>query len=172
MVTAEFDLGRKKAEELVEQLAHYEECAIPSLEIREAVRAAGTMANLALFSWEALQQLLAPGMEGGRARELVENATLTLSSWTTNIRIAIRPVECWQDKVTFPFSLAELRNLESRLDKACSSAKRFLGLISSQPPDLSQEVLDKLDTMGGADDPSEYLDSDTFLARLRAPADS
>jgi hypothetical protein len=172
MVTIELDLGQKRAEELVEKLPQYEPGASPSLDVREAVRAAGTMANLALFSWNALQQLVANGVEGGRARELVENAALTLSTWRTNISIAIRPVEQWQEKVAFAFSLDELRNLENRLQEAYSMAERLLQFVSSHPPELPQEVLDKLEAIGRDDDPTSYLDSDTFLARMRAHAGS
>jgi hypothetical protein len=115
MVTSELDLGQKKAEELVGKMLQYEPSATLSLDVREAVRAAGTMANLALFSWDALQQLIAQGVEGGRTRELIEKAVLTLSTWRANINIAIRPVEQWHEKVAFAFSLDELRNLEMRL---------------------------------------------------------
>jgi hypothetical protein len=50
-------------------------------------------------------------------------------------------------------------------------AKRLLEFVSSRPPDLPQEVLDKLGATGGDDDPTSCLDADAFLARLRARAE-
>jgi hypothetical protein len=167
MAMLDLDLGQQKAEELVEKLPQYEPSLTPTPDIQEGVRAVGTMANLALFYWDALHQLSAKGIEGGRAKALLEKAMLTLSIWRTNIQIAIRPVEHWHEKVAFAFSLDELRNLDKRLGDAYGSAEQLLKLVSSQPPDLPQEIREKLKGVGREDDSTPYLDSETFLARMR-----
>jgi hypothetical protein len=119
-----------------------------------------------------LQQLIANGVEGGRARELAKKTLETLRVWHANISIAIRPVEQWHEKVHFAFSLDELRNLEKRLQEAVSRAERLLEFISREPPDLPHEALDRIEAMARDEDKTEYFDSETFLARMRAHAGS
>jgi hypothetical protein len=168
----DLDLGRERAEQFAERLEQYEPSTTPSEEVLIAVRAAGTLANLALFLWDGVQQRLKDGVEGGVARTLLGKASLTLAIWLKNIRIAIRPVEQWHEKVTFAFSLDELRYLEDNLLQARSSAERLLEFVSGAPPDISKELLDRIEAIGQDDDETLYLDSKTFQARARVPRGS
>jgi hypothetical protein len=161
-------LGSERAEQIADRLRQCEPSAAPTEEVLDAIRAAGTMASLTLYAWDAVQQFVAKGAEGGRAREFVGKAFLALATWLMNIRIAIRIAEQWHERVASPLSLDELRHLENGLEQAHSSAEQLLAFVNGSPPALSQEVREKIEAAGQADDKTEYLDAETFLARTRA----
>jgi hypothetical protein len=161
-------LGSERAEQVAEKLRQCEPDASPTEELLDAIRAAGTMASLTLYAWDAVQQFVGKGAEGGRAREFVGKAFLALATWLMNIRVAIHIAERWHERVTSPLFLDELRHLENRLQQAHSSAEQLLTLVNGPPPALPQEVLERIEAAGQADDKTEYLDAETFLARARA----
>jgi hypothetical protein len=150
---------------MAERLRQWEPSANPTQEVLDAVRAAGTMASLTLYAWDAVQQFVGKGAEGGQARQFVEKALLGLAAWLVNIRIAIRIAEKWHET---PLSLDELRHLENRLQQAHSSAEQLLAFVNGPPPALGQDALERIEAAGQADDKTEYLNAETFLARTRA----
>jgi hypothetical protein len=172
MIATELEIGQKRAEQLAERMREYKPSAELPDEVRDGVRAAGTMAHFALIAWEALQQFLREGAEGGLARKITAKTVLTLTTWKKNVGMAIRPVEQWQEKVSFAFSLEQLRTLEHRLAEAQAQAEQLLQFISSPPPTLSSEILEKLESIGRNYDDNEYLDADTFLSQMREHAGS
>ena len=161
-------LGSERAEQVAEKLRQCEPSAPPTEEVLDAIRAAGTMASLTLYAWEAVQQSVGKGAEGGRAREFVGKTFLALATWLMNIGIAIRIEEQWHERVASPLSLDELRHLENRLQQAHSSAEQLLAFVNGPPPALPQGVLERIEAAGRADDKTEYLDAQTFLAHTRA----
>jgi hypothetical protein len=161
-------LGSEKAEQIAQRLGQYEPNSTPAEEAREAIRAAGTMANLTLFAWDAVQQFVGNGVEGGQARERVEKAFRAIELWLRNIRMAIDIAEPWHDSVALPFSLDELRHLENQLQQVHSAAEQLRSFVNGPPPALPQGVLEKVEAIGQADDKIEYLDAEVFLARTRS----
>src|SRR5207245_6416962 len=105
-------IGSERAEQVAERLRHCEPSVAPTEEVLESIRAVRTMASLTLHAWDAVQQSVEKGVEGGRARELVGKASLGLAAWLTNIGVAIRIAEQWHERVALPLSLDELRYLE------------------------------------------------------------
>ena len=162
------ELGSERAEQVAERLRQYEPSATPTEEVKEAIRAAWTMASLTLYAWDAVQQEVGKGVEGGRARELVGKFFSVVAMWLTNVRVAIRITERWHERVAFPLSLDELWHLENRLQQAHSWAEQLLALVNGPPPTLPQDVLERIEAAGQADDKTEYLDAEVFLARTRA----
>jgi hypothetical protein len=166
----EFDPGQQRAEQLTEKLRQHEASATPSSDVLYGIQATGTMANLALLNWDAVQQVVFEGIEGGRARDLVGKTAVTLRVWEGNVSVAVRLVERWHAQVRFAFTLEQLRNLENRLLEARSQAGDLLKYVSSPPPDLPEGELKRIEAIGRAEDKTEYLDADTFLARMRGHA--
>jgi len=162
------ELGSEKAEQVAERLRQYEPGAAPTEDVKEAIRAAWTMANLTLYAWDAVQQVVGKGVEGGRARELAGKAFPTVAMWLTNIRSAINIAEQWHESIALPLPLDELRHLENRLQQAHSSAEQLHSLANRPPPALPQDVLERIEAAGQADDKTEYLDAEVFRARTRA----
>lgn len=144
-------LGSEKAEQIAQGLRQYEPNTTPAEEAREAIRAAGTMANLTLFAWDAVQQLMGNGVEGGQARERLEKAFRAIELWLKNIRIAIDITEQWHDSVALPFSLDELRHLENKLQQVHSSAEQLRSFVNGPPPILPQDVLERIEAIGQAE---------------------
>src|SRR5689334_18547068 len=136
-------LGSERAEQVAQRLRLYEASAPPTEEVQEAIRAVGTMASLTLYAWDAVQQVIGKGVEGGRGRELVGNTAPAVAMWLTNIRIAIYIAELWHGRVALPLSLDELRHLENRLQQAHSSVEQLLALVNESPPTLLHEVLER-----------------------------
>jgi hypothetical protein len=155
-------------EQIAARLREYQSNATPKAkeEVQDAIRAAGKIASLTLYAWDAVQQSIAQGAEGGRARELVEKAFPVLAMWLTNIRIAIRIAEQWPQKA--PFSMDELRTLETSLQQAHSSAEHLLAFVNVPPPALSKDTLAMIEAVGQGKDTTEYLEAEAFLARTRA----
>jgi hypothetical protein len=163
-------LGSERAEQVADRLRQYEPSAAPTEEVLDAIRAAATMASLTLYAWDAVQQFVGKGAESGRARQFVEKALLGLAMWLINIRIAIRIAEQWHERVASLLSLDELRHLENKLQQGPSSAEQLLAFVNGPPPALPQEVLERIEAAGQADDKTEYLNAETFLARAGAKA--
>jgi len=146
MVVDEMALVRTA--ELAKTLAQCESNGAPTEEVKRAIRAAMTMGNLALFGWETTQQGVGEGLEGGRARELVTKALNAVKMWLPNIRIAIRIAEQWRAKgPSVPF-LEKLQNLENGLQQASAQAEQLLSFISTPPPTLPQDVLERVERAG------------------------
>jgi hypothetical protein len=161
-------LGSERAAQVAERLRQSEPSASPTEEVQDAIRAAVTMASLTLYAWDAVQQIVGKGVEGGRGRAMVGIAFHAVTTWLMNIRAAIRIAEQWHERVVAPLSLDELRHLENRLQQAHSSAEQLLALVNEPPPVLPQDVLEKIEAAGQADDQTEYLNAEAFLARTRA----
>lgn len=160
-------LGSERAEQVAEKLRQYEPSATPTEEVQEAIRAAGTMASLTLYAWDSVQHVVGAGVEGGQVRELVGKAFPAVEVCLTNIRIAIRIAKQWHAGVASPLSLDELRHLENRLQQACSSAEQLQALVNGPPPGIPQDAMERIEAVGQADDKTEYLNAEVFLARTR-----
>jgi hypothetical protein len=162
------NLGSERAEQIAQRLRQYEPNAPPPEKAEEAIRAAATKANLTLFAWDAVQQFVGNGIEGGQARERLEKVSLAIELWLRNIRIAINLAEQWHKESLSPSPLDELRQLENKLQQAHSSAEQLRSFINEPPPALPQDALERVEAVGQADDKTEYLDAEAFLARTRA----
>lgn len=161
-------LGSARAEQVAEGLRQYQPNTTPAADAQEAIRAVGTMANLALYTWEAVQQFVGKGVEGGLARELVSEAFREIEQRLSNVRAAIRIIEQGQEKIDSPIPLDELRHLEKMLQRERSSAEQLLAFISEPPPALPHDALERIESIGQADDKTKYLDAEAFLARMRS----
>jgi hypothetical protein len=161
-------LGSERAAQLAERMARYDPSSPPSEEIEESIRAAVTMGYHTLFAWDAVRQFVENGAEGGRAREFVGKACTVIAMWLENVRIAVRIVDRWQKKVTPPHSLAELRQLEGRLQIAQSSGQKLLAFVNEPMPSLTPQDLERLEAAGSGHDESQYLSGQEFLSRVRS----
>jgi hypothetical protein len=162
------ELGIERAERLAEELRQYKVGTQPTENVWEAIRAVRTMANLTLFAWDALQEFVGRGVEGGRATEMVWKFSSVAAMWLANIGVAARIIRGWVHVVPIPFPGGELQNLEDRLQQAHSSAERLLALISGPPPALAEDQMRMVEAAGQADHERECLNAETFLARMRA----
>jgi hypothetical protein len=158
-------LASERAEHVAERLRLYDPADVPNEKVAEAVRAAATMASLMEYAWDQVQQFIDNGAEGGRAREVVAKATPAIALWLDNLRIAIRIVEQWHERVALPNSLDELRRLEKGLQKAQASAEQLLVFVNQPAPTMPRETRERVEAL---QDEGGHLSSAEFLARIRA----
>src|SRR5262245_31557960 len=83
------ELVTHMAPKMAERLRAFEPTVTPPEEVQDAVRTLLALANLTLSAWEAVQQLINKGIEGGQARLLVGKVRVVVEAWLANVRIAV-----------------------------------------------------------------------------------
>jgi len=162
-------VSEDSAAQFSEGLRQYNPAVTPPEEAQDAIHTALKLADLALTAWDAVQRLVDKGSEGGRARALVGKVYATIGAWLVNVRAVIGWVPQWREQGGAPLSgLDQLRDIERRLEEAHSLAERLLAFVNEPPPSLAPEILERSEAAGAADDNTQYLSAQDFLARVRA----
>jgi hypothetical protein len=180
VLTADFrslDTSEALAQQVAGRFRKYESAVTAPKEAQNAVfeeaqhAVSEVLVNVALtlFAWDVVQRFVDQGAEGGQARNFVGKVCAAGRAWLENTRIAISWAARWHEHGGAPLSeLDQLQHFERRLDAALAEAEQLLAFVNEPPPSLAPEVLERIEAAGGADDTSQYLSSQEFLARVRA----
>jgi hypothetical protein len=86
------------AAQVAERLRQYKPGITPLAVVQDALQTVLALGTLTLVAWDAVQQLIEKGAEGGRARAFVGKFSAAAQAWLVNVRTTISWVPQWQQQ--------------------------------------------------------------------------